>query len=148
VVDGRLALAKELGATHAIDGSQVDPLAEILAATGRGADYALDTTAVDSAIEQAIDCTGPLGACGLIANKHSQQIAPVKILGTMLRGRTIRGIVQGDSIPDLFIPRLVDFHMEGRFPFDRLTKFYPFDDIDQALADADSGATIKPILRM
>ena len=148
VVPERLALAKELGATQTIDGSKEDALAAILAATGRGADYALDTTAVDAVVKQAIDCTGPLGTCGLIANKNPMQNAQVNILGSMLRGRTIRGIVQGDSVPDIFIPRLVDFFMTGKFPFDRLVKFYPFEDIGRAMADADSGATIKPILRM
>ncbi len=148
VVDERLALARALGATQTINGGKTDALAAILAETGRGVDYALDTAASDKAIEQAIDCVGPLGTCGLIANKSPAQTAPVKILGSMLRGRSIRGIVQGDSVPDLFIPRLVDFFMEGRFPFDRLVKFYPFDDIAHAMRDADSGATIKPILRM
>ena len=56
--------------------------------------------------------------------------------------------MEGNSNPDLFIPRLVDFFMQGRFPFDRLTKFYPFDDIAQAFHDSDSGEVVKPILRM
>ncbi len=148
VVDERLALAKELGATHAIDGRRQDALAEILSATGRGVDFSLDTTAVDAVIKQAVDCTGPLGTCGLIANKSPAQNAQVNILGSMLRGRTIRGIVQGDSVPDIFIPRLVDFFMAGKYPFDRLVKFYPFDEIDNAMRDAEAGAAIKPILRM
>ncbi len=148
VVDERLALARELGATHVIDGRERDALAEIVSATGRGADFSIDTTAVDSVVKQAVDCTGPLGTCGLIANKGPAQDARVNILGSMLRGRTVRGIVQGDSVPDVFIPRLVDFFMAGRFPFDRLVKFYPFEDIDRAMRDADSGATIKPVLRM
>jgi aryl-alcohol dehydrogenase len=38
--------------------------------------------------------------------------------------------------------------MQGRFPFDRLVTFYDFDQINQAAADAESGATIKPILRI
>ena len=121
---------------------------EIIAATGVGVDYSLDTTSADKAIEQAIDCVGPLGTCGLIANRGPTQTAPVKILGAMLRGRAVRGIVEGDSVPDIFIPRLVDFFMDGRFPIDRLLKFYPFEDIAVAMHDAETGATIKPILRM
>ena len=66
----------------------------------------------------------------------------------MLRGRTIRGILQGDSVPDIFIPRLVDFYMDGRFPFDRMVRFYPFEEIDQAMSDNDNGVAIKPVLRM
>ena len=148
VVDERLALARELGATHVIDGRKQDALAQIIAATGRGSDFSIDTTAVDAVVKQAVDCVGPLGTCGLIANKGPTQNAQVNILGSMLRGRTIRGIVQGDSVPDIFIPRLVDFFMAGKFPFDRLVKFYPFEEIDKAMHDAETGLTIKPILRM
>jgi aryl-alcohol dehydrogenase len=148
VVEERLGLARELGATHVIDGRTQDALQAILAVCPRGVDFSLDTSAVDVVVRQAVECVGPLGTCGLIANKGPTQTVPVNILGAMLRGRSVRGIVQGDSVPDLFIPRLVDFFMEGRFPFDRLVRFYPFAEIGAALHDAETGATIKPILRM
>jgi aryl-alcohol dehydrogenase len=41
----------------------------------------------------------------------------------------------------------LDFY-KGRFPFDRLVRFYRFDEINQAMADSESGVTIKPILKM
>jgi aryl-alcohol dehydrogenase len=119
-----------------------------LAQTGRGVDFSLDTTAVDAVTRQAIECVGPLGTCGLIANKGPTQTVPVNILGAMLRGRSVRGIVQGDSVPDIFIPRLVDFFMKGQFPFDRLVRFYDFEQIDEAMHDAETGVAIKPVLRM
>lgn len=31
--------------------------------------------------------------------------------------------------------------------FDRMVTFYPFEEINQAMADSESGVTIKPILR-
>ena len=148
VADERLAMAKELGATHIINGKNENALALIMAETGRGVDYSLDTTAVDAVATQAIDCVGPLGTCGLIANKGPQQTVPVNILASMMRGRSMRGIVQGDSVPDLFIPRLVEFFMKGLFPFDKLVRFYKFEEINQALDDAEHGRAIKPILRM
>ena len=60
----------------------------------------------------------------------------------------IVGIMEGNSNPEVFIPQLVDFHMQGKFPFDRLIRFYPFDDIEQAFHDSEAGTTIKPVLRM
>jgi aryl-alcohol dehydrogenase len=103
---------------------------------------------VDAVTRQAIDCVGPLGTCGLIANKGPTHTVPVNILSAMLRGRSVRGIVQGDSVPDIFIPRLVDFFMKGQFPFDRLVRFYDFEQIDEAMHDAETGVAIKPVLRM
>jgi aryl-alcohol dehydrogenase len=63
-------------------------------------------------------------------------------------GRTVRGVIQGDSRPRDFIPRLVDLFMAGRMPLDRLITRYDFEDINRAAADATSGAAIKPVLLM
>jgi aryl-alcohol dehydrogenase len=54
--------------------------------------------------------------------------------GLMSPGKSIRGIIQGDSVPELFIPHLIDLHCQGRFPFDRLIKFFDIDEINQAAA--------------
>ena len=56
-------------------------------------------------------------------------------------GRTVRGVVQGDSRPRDFIPRLVDLFMEGHFPLDRLITAYDFAEINQAAADATHKTT-------
>ena len=62
-------------------------------------------------------------------------------------GRTIMGITEGGSIPSVFIPHLIDLYRAGRFPFDRMIKFYPFDQINQAAEDSEKGRTLKAILR-
>ena len=56
--------------------------------------------------------------------------------------------MEGNSNPNVFIPQLVDFHMQGAFPFDRLVRFYPFDEIEQAFHDSEEGTTVKPVLEM
>ena len=61
-------------------------------------------------------------------------------------GRTVRGVIQGDSRPRHFIPRLVDLFMAGRMPLDRLITPYDLTDINRAAADATSGTAIKPVL--
>jgi aryl-alcohol dehydrogenase len=66
----------------------------------------------------------------------------------MIPGKRIMGIVQGDVVANAFIPKLVDLYLQGRFPFDKLCHFYQFDEINQAMADSESGITIKPIQRM
>jgi aryl-alcohol dehydrogenase len=43
---------------------------------------------------------------------------------------------------------LIALYQQGRFPFDRLIRFHRFDEINQAMADSESGVTIKPVLRM
>ena len=69
-------------------------------------------------------------------------------MSRLLLGRSVRGIIQGDSIPRVFIPKLIEMYRRGQFPFDRLVRFYDFAQINEAVADAASGDTIKPILRV
>ena len=42
----------------------------------------------------------------------------------------------------------IEMYGAGDFPFDRLVRFYEFDEINQAVADTRSGITVKPILRV
>jgi aryl-alcohol dehydrogenase len=67
--------------------------------------------------------------------------------GVMIPGKIVRGIVEGDAVPQVFIPKLVELHTQGRFPFDRLIGYYDLDDINKAAEDAEGGGTLKPVLR-
>jgi aryl-alcohol dehydrogenase len=148
VVPGRLDLAKELGATHVVNAKSEDPVAAIAKITGGGADFALESTGLPEVVRQAVDALGTRGTCGIVGAAPIGTRASFDMGGLMSPGKCIRGIIQGDSVPDLFIPRLIELHRQGRFPFDRLIKFYMLDEINQAAADSESGATIKPVLRM
>jgi aryl-alcohol dehydrogenase len=57
-------------------------------------------------------------------------------------------VVEGDSVPQLFIPKLIKLYQSGKFPFDRLLKFYDFRDINRAMKDSRNGKSIKPVLLM
>jgi len=64
----------------------------------------------------------------------------------IMNGRTIKGIIEGDVVPDLFIPKLIELNRQGRFPYDKLIKYYPFEKINQAVKDMEKGLVIKPVL--
>lgn len=146
VQPARLQAARVLGATDVVNAKEQDALQAIKALSRRGVDFALDTTGLAPVIVQAVRALAPLGTCGFVASPAEPVGFYVRDL--MLGGRTLRGIVEGDSIPDLFIPALIDFHMAGRFPLDRLASYYPFERINDAIHDSESAAAIKPILRM
>ena len=63
-------------------------------------------------------------------------------------GKSIQGIVEGDSTTKIFIPQLVELYLQGRFAFDKLVKYYDFKDINQAAKDSAEGITLKPIVRI
>ena len=143
----RLALARELGATHALESRGGETLAEIRRITGGGSHFALETSAQPEVFRLAVDGLRGLGTCVLVGSARAGTEVRFE-MPVLQGGRTVRGVVQGDSRPREFIPRLVDLLMAGRFPLDRLITSYDFADINRAAADAVSGATIKPVLTL
>jgi aryl-alcohol dehydrogenase len=144
----RLKLALELGASHIVNSRETDPVAAIREITGKGVDFALECSGRAEVLRQAIDSLGIFGLCGIVgATKEGTEVA-FNVNDVMIPGRRIMGIVQGDVVAKTFIPTLIELYRQGRFPFDRLVKFYDFDQINEAVADSESGVTIKPILRI
>jgi aryl-alcohol dehydrogenase len=147
VIPGRLKLALELGATHIVDSSKQDAAEAVRKICG-GVDYSLDTSGKSSVLRQAVDALGIRGTCGIVGAPPLGTEVSLDINSLMIPGRSIRGICEGDSLAAVFIPQLIELHRQGRFPFDRLIKFYEFNEINAAIDDAAKGVTIKPVLRM
>jgi len=147
-VESRLALARELGATHTVNPSQDNPSQEIVRLTGAGVDFALEATGIPAVIRQAVESLAPRGLCGIVGAAPAGSEMTLDVLHLMTAGRTLRGIVEGDANPKAFIPVLIDLYRNGRFPFDKLIRFYPFDRVNEAIDDAESGRVVKPVLRM
>jgi aryl-alcohol dehydrogenase len=143
--DGRLALARELGATHTINGGKEDVVAAIQALTGEGVQYSLECTGLPKVLRQAVDSLRLTGVCGIIGVAPLGTEVSLDING-LLFGRTVRGIIEGDSVPDIFIPQLVALWKQGRFPFDRLIRKYPLSRIEEAAHASESGEVLKAVL--
>lgn len=148
VVPSRLALAKELGATHTVNSRETDPVEAVRKITGGGVDFSLESSGRPAVLRQAIDALAIKGVCGIVGAPALGTEASFDVNGVMTTGKRIIGIIEGDSVPDLFIPSLVELYAQGRFPFDRLVKFYSLDQINQAAEDSEKGITIKPIVRL
>jgi aryl-alcohol dehydrogenase len=144
----RLALAATLGATHIVNSRETDPVAKIIEITGTGADFSLECSGRPEVLRQAIDCLGFFGTCGIVGAQALGTEVPFDVNNLMIPGKKILGIVQGDVISATFIPTLIEYYRQGRFPFDRLIKHYDFADINTAMDDSESGRTIKPVLRI
>jgi aryl-alcohol dehydrogenase len=136
----RLQLALKLGATHKIDNRRQDVATRIAGITGRGVDYVVETTGSPKMHRLAIEVLNPHGVVALLTGETGTNSLP--------EGRKTLGIIQGDAVPQHFIPKLIELYRAGQFPFDRLLKFYDFSDINRAIADAKRGDTIKPVLRI
>lgn len=143
----RLKMAKELGATHTINAAETDPVQAILDITGGGAQFSLECVGNPKIFRQAVDVLPRLGVCGLTGVVPPGTEVSLN-MDLIMNARAVMGILGGDAIPELFIPKLIDLHRQGRFPFDRMIAFYPFDEINRAVEDMEKGRVMKPVLRL
>ena len=147
VHDSRLELAIEFGATHTINSTSSDVISEVARITGSTVDFAFDCTGVIGVIETIAQTVGMLGTLVLIGGAPAGASFSLDHLST-LWGKRVIGVLGGGGRSTQLIPGLVALYEQGRFPFDRLVKYYEMNEIEQALADSKSGDVIKPILRM
>jgi aryl-alcohol dehydrogenase len=145
--DARLNLALELGATHTINARTKNPVQEIQALTGGlGAHNTIESTAVPQVFRQAVEAARVTGTCALVgASALGTEVT--FDMNSFLFGRTVKGVIEGDSIGDIFIPQLIELWKQGRFPFDKLIKFYDLSEINEACAASENGSVLKPVLR-
>ncbi|GAA3208802.1 NAD(P)-dependent alcohol dehydrogenase [Actinocorallia longicatena] len=140
--EARRDLALELGATHALDGADPDLTRRIRRLGGEGVRCSFDTTAVPAIVAAAVGCLRAGGVCGLAGVGSAEyRLDPMVLLG-----RTVKGIIVGDAVPQVFVPRLIELWRLGRFPFDRLIRTYPLTSVNEAEADAVEGKVVKPVL--
>jgi aryl-alcohol dehydrogenase len=148
VSEQRLRVAKRLGATHVVNARKKAAATTIREITGgTGVDYCFDTTGVDTVFNEAIDALGIRGTLGYVTGGAKPE-RTFNARTFMASGKRLMGILEGDAVPDIFIPHLITLYRQGRFPFDKMVKFYPLREINRAFADSRSGKTIKPIIRL
>ena len=144
--DQRLTMAKELGATDVFNSKDIDVEATVKELIPGGIDYSLDTTGNGFVIKNAIHILRPAGTCVLIGIGGDNQINVMNDL--LAESKKLVGVVEGDSIPQEYIPKLIKYYQDGKFPLDKLIKVYDFQDINQAFADFKAGKVFKPIVKM
>jgi aryl-alcohol dehydrogenase len=148
VHEHRLALAREFGATHTINHiGRSDVVAEIRKLTGLGVRFSLETSALAPVFREAVEALMPAGTCVLLGSARAGTEVSFET-PFLQNGRTVRGVIQGDSVPQEFIPKLAEYIMAGRFPVERMITFYDLADINRAAAESSAGTTIKPVIRM
>lgn len=144
IAPSRLETARTFGATDVVDPGGGDLASALRAVVPAGLDYALDTTGLAPVVRGAVDALNTRGTCGIIGVGNSTELTLDWL--TMLNGRTVTGIIAGDSVPDVFLPELVALYRSGRFPVDALIEYFSFDDINRAIESSVEGKVVKPVL--
>jgi S-(hydroxymethyl)glutathione dehydrogenase/alcohol dehydrogenase len=146
----KLAVAEAFGATHALDASQVDPVATIRELTGgAGVDYAVESSGRVRVIEQAFESVRRSGGVCVFASHpaHGERISLDPY--DLICGKQIRGSWGGNCVPDDDIPKFAALYRAGKLPLEKLiTRRYTLDRINEALDDLESGRVTRPLIEI
>lgn len=145
--ESRRDLAEELGATHTLDPSAGELAEQVRAIVPEGVQYVFDTTGIPSVIEASFGAMAPHASLGLVGVPTDPTAAiNLSLMQAMIVGVKLYGIIEGDAVPDEFIPRLARLYAEGRFPFDKMITKYPFSQINEAIEAQHKGDIVKVVL--
>lgn len=145
----RRDLAREFGATHVIDPKATpDIAAAVRAILPIGVDYAFDSTGIPDVQQAVMKALAPKGVFGIVGITPPGTPMPGDVNTVMTFGHTVKGIIEGDSDPDVFLPQLIEHHRKGELPFDRMIKTFPFAQINEAIEAQHRGDCVKVVLLM
>lgn len=82
----------------------------------------------------------------MVGGPPPDAMLPANLMSMLVRGVSAKYIIEGDSDPQTFIPKMLEWFRAGKFPFDTLIKTFAFDEINKAAHAAETGDVIKPVL--
>jgi aryl-alcohol dehydrogenase len=116
-----------------------------LTPNNRGLDYALDGVGHEAVLNAAYESLDKMGTVLVVGGSPTAQ-PKYRVERSLVNGIMIRGTHQGDSVPRIMIPSLIQMWRDGSFPFDQLLTQFKFEDLHKALDEMHAGKVIKPLL--
>jgi Zn-dependent alcohol dehydrogenase len=147
VSEEKLQAAVDFGASHTIDASRGNVLAQVLDITkGKGLDYSIVTAPVKSAMVQGIEITGFQGKTVIVGIADWTEEIPVRV-DQLMREKSVTASRMGSGRVSIDIPHLAQFYLDGRLKLDELiTDYYRFSEINAALEASEAAHGFRNVL--
>jgi S-(hydroxymethyl)glutathione dehydrogenase/alcohol dehydrogenase len=146
VVQSKLELARELGATAVVNAREEDPIGAIRENVPVGVDYAFEALGRPETIETALTLTGRGGQTILIGMAPPDARVGLDALTTTLEERCVRGCWYGSCVPLRDIPLLVELYRDGRLRLEPLIATCGLDDVNDAFQRMEAGETARSVI--
>jgi S-(hydroxymethyl)glutathione dehydrogenase/alcohol dehydrogenase len=147
VLDSKLAFARQLGATHAVNAKASDPIEALHSLTAGGPEYVFDSVGSRTTVNQALQAARPGGTAVIIGLAAAKIKVRISAGALVLKNKRLLGSFVGSMRPQLDLPMLVDLYRAGRLQLDEMiTKRYPLDDLPQAFDDMEAGTVARGVL--
>jgi alcohol dehydrogenase len=147
MLDDKLALAKQLGATHTVNASDPKCVEHVKDLSQGGVDFAFEMASSVKALELAYKITRRGGTTVTASLPHPTHTMPLPGTNLVAEERTVKGSYVGSCVPARDIPRFISLYQQGLLPVDRLmSERIRFQDINGAFDKLADGATVRQIL--
>jgi S-(hydroxymethyl)glutathione dehydrogenase/alcohol dehydrogenase len=148
VVDSKLELAKNFGATHTVNAKSVDPIKSVKEITGgRGADYVFTTVGSCEAIKQGVAMSAPRGMTVVVGIPPATATLSLSPNDFIRFERTLTGSFMGTTRLKFDIPKLVILYKAKKLKLDELiTGRFPLDQVNEAIASTEKGQAIRNVI--
>lgn len=148
-IPSRLQIAKELGATHVLDttglaGDISGKIQEVV--NGERISLAIETTGVPAVINSAMLSLGTKGKHIQIAPPPPGFSLAIPSFDLFRKSKVIEGSIQGSVVAKYYVPKMIRWYREGKFPIEKFVTFFPASGFEEALQGMKDGTVIKPVL--
>ncbi|MEO1264924.1 MAG: zinc-dependent alcohol dehydrogenase family protein [Pseudomonadota bacterium] len=147
VVDDKLALARQLGATKTINSRSASGMEELRDATGGGVDYAIEMASSAKALDFAYRATRRGGTTVTASLPHPSHTLNIPITQMVAEERTVKGSYIGSCVPKRDIPRFIALYQQGLLPVDRImSERVSLDQINEGFDRLADASTVRQIM--
>jgi len=145
----KLEWARELGATHTIDGSQVgDVVTAVQDLTdGNGADVVIDAVGRPETYRQAFYARDLAGVVVLVGVPTPEMQLEMPLIDFFSRGGALKSSWYGDCLPERDFPMLIDLYEQGRLPLDKfVSEKVGIEDVEAAFSAMEAGTVLRSVV--
>ena len=147
----KLEWAKQFGATHTVNPSEVDAVETIKELTdGFGADVCIEAVGRPEVLEQAFyarDLAGTVVQVGVPT--PDMKLPDIPMIEFFGRGGALKPSWYGDCLPSRDFPMLIDLYLQGRFDLDRfVSKTITLEDVEAAFHEMEKGEVLRSVVKL
>jgi len=147
VLDEKLDLARQLGATDAVNAKDPDCVEKIREMTGGGVDYGFEMVGSTQAMDTAYRVTKRGGMTVTAGLSHPDRKFEVQHVSLVAEERSVKGSYVGGCVPIRDVPRYISLYQQGRLPIDRLVgERIGLNDLNAAFDKLASGKVVRQIM--
>ncbi|WP_279105594.1 S-(hydroxymethyl)mycothiol dehydrogenase [Gordonia paraffinivorans] len=146
---GKLEWAKELGATHTINATEVEDVVTAVQdlTDGNGADVVIDAVGRPETYKQAFYARDLAGVVVLVGVPTPEMKLEMPLVDFFSRGGALKSSWYGDCLPERDFPMLIDLYEQGRLPLDKfVTERIGIEDVEAAFSAMEAGKVLRSVV--